>query len=40
MPDDGRLLDALLDFAPDDATRRKILVANPCRLLGLPEPTP
>jgi len=40
MPDDGRLLDALLDFAPDDATRRKILVDNPCRLLGLPDTTP
>ena len=40
MPDDGRLLDALSDFAPDEAMRRKILVANPCRLLGLPETTP
>jgi predicted TIM-barrel fold metal-dependent hydrolase len=40
MPDDGRLLDALFEFAPDDAMRRKILVDNPCRLLGLPETTP
>ena len=40
MPDDGRLLDALFEFAPDDAVRRRILVDNPCRLLGLPEPTP
>lgn len=35
MPDDGVLLDALFDFAPDEADRRRILVDNPCRLLGL-----
>ena len=35
MPDDGRLVDALLDFVPDEILRRKILVDNPCRLLGL-----
>lgn len=35
MPDDGALLDALLDFAPDETDRRRILVDNPCRLLGL-----
>jgi len=35
MPDDGRLLDALFDFAPDEETLRKILVDNPLRLLGL-----
>lgn len=40
MPDDGRLLDALFDFAPDEAVRHGILVSNPCRLLGLPEATP
>jgi predicted TIM-barrel fold metal-dependent hydrolase len=40
IPDDGRLLDALFEFAPDDAVRRKILVDNPCRLLGLPDITP
>ncbi len=33
MPDDGWLLDCLLDFAPDEAVRRKILVDNPTRLL-------
>lgn len=37
MPDDGGLLDALFAFAPDAAVRQNILVANPRRLLGLPE---
>jgi predicted TIM-barrel fold metal-dependent hydrolase len=32
MPDDGDLVDLLADFAPDDATRDRILVANPERL--------
>ena len=32
MPDDGDLLDHLTDFAPDEATRNRILVANPARL--------
>lgn len=32
MPDDGDLLDVLVDFAPDEATRNQILVANPERL--------
>ena len=35
MPDDGKLVDALFDFAPDDATLRRILVDNPNRLLAL-----
>jgi len=35
MPDDGKLVDALFEFAPDDATLKKILVDNPLRLLGL-----
>lgn len=35
MPDDGKLLDALFEFAPDEAMRKKILVDNPCRLLAL-----
>ena len=34
MPQDGALLDKLADWAPDEATRRKILVANPERLYG------
>jgi D-galactarolactone isomerase len=32
MPDDADLLDLLLDWAPDDATRKKILVDNPAEL--------
>ena len=35
MPDDGRLVDALFDFVPDNSLRRKVLVSNPERLLGL-----
>ena len=33
-PDDTELLDLLLDWAPDAATRQKILVDNPTRLYG------
>ena len=33
-PDDADLLDLLLDWAPDDATRKKILVDNPAKLYG------
>jgi 2-pyrone-4,6-dicarboxylate lactonase len=32
MPDDGDLLDQLVEFAPDEATRNRILVTNPARL--------
>jgi predicted TIM-barrel fold metal-dependent hydrolase len=32
MPNDGDLLDYLLDYAPDEAVRKKILVDNPARL--------
>jgi len=35
MPDDGKLLDALLGFIPDDGLRHRILVDNPRRLLNL-----
>jgi predicted TIM-barrel fold metal-dependent hydrolase len=35
MPDDGHLLDLLLDWTPDEATRRKILVETPERLFGV-----
>jgi D-galactarolactone isomerase len=31
-PDDAAMLDLLLDWAPDDATRKKILVDNPAEL--------
>lgn len=34
MPDDGDLVDLLADFAPDEATRDRILVDNPERLYG------
>ena len=33
-PDDAVMLDMLLDWAPDEATRRKILVDNPAKLYG------
>jgi D-galactarolactone isomerase len=33
-PDDADLLDLLLEWAPDDATRRRILVDNPAALYG------
>lgn len=34
MPNDGDLLDLLLDWAPDEALRKKILVDNPAELFG------
>jgi D-galactarolactone isomerase len=34
MPDDADLLDVLLDWAPDEAIRKKILVDNPAELYG------
>jgi D-galactarolactone isomerase len=37
-PDDGPLLDLLLDWVDDDATRRRILVDNPAELYGFPPP--
>jgi D-galactarolactone isomerase len=33
-PDDAVLLDVLLDWVPDEAVRRRILVENPARLYG------
>jgi D-galactarolactone isomerase len=33
-PDDAVLLDLLLDWAPDDAARRRVLVDNPAELYG------
>jgi len=33
-PDEADLLDLLLDWAPDEATRRRILVDNPAELYG------
>ena len=37
-PDDARLFDLLLAWAPDDATRHRILVTNPQALYGFPGP--
>jgi D-galactarolactone isomerase len=34
VPDDAVMLDMLLDWVPDDAVRKKILVDNPARLYG------
>lgn len=34
VPDDAVLLDMLLDWAPDEATRRRILADNPAHLYG------
>jgi predicted TIM-barrel fold metal-dependent hydrolase len=34
MPDDGHLLDLLMEWTPDEAVRRKILVETPQRLFG------
>jgi D-galactarolactone isomerase len=33
-PSNAAMLDLLLDWAPDEATRRRILVDNPTRLYG------
>jgi len=38
MPNDGDLLDLLLDWVPDAATRNRILVDNACALYGFPSP--
>src|SRR5258706_133533 len=34
MPDDANLLDLLLEWAPDERVRRRILVDNPAELYG------
>ncbi len=36
LPDDAMLLDLLLDWAPDENLRRRILVDNPAMLYGFP----
>lgn len=36
IPNDGLLLDLMLDFAPDEPVRKRILVDNPARLFGFP----
>jgi predicted TIM-barrel fold metal-dependent hydrolase len=32
MPDDGEVVDYLLEFVPDETNRRKVMVDNPKRL--------
>jgi predicted TIM-barrel fold metal-dependent hydrolase len=32
MPDDGDLVDLLVDLIPDEATRQRVLVDNPAML--------
>ena len=34
VPNDGDLMNIMMDFAPDEAVRKKILVENPARLFG------
>jgi predicted TIM-barrel fold metal-dependent hydrolase len=34
QPDDAELLDLLLEWAPDDSVRSKVLVTNPAKLYG------
>ena len=34
MPDDGDLIDLLLDWAPEQAIRNRILADNPAKLYG------
>jgi D-galactarolactone isomerase len=36
QPDDGGLLDLMLDWAPDEKVRQQIFVDNPARLYGFP----
>jgi 2-pyrone-4,6-dicarboxylate lactonase len=38
MPNDGDLLDLMLEWVPDEATRNRILVDNACVLYGFPKP--
>jgi predicted TIM-barrel fold metal-dependent hydrolase len=36
MPNDGDLVDLIAQWVPDEATRKRILVDNPCALYGFP----
>jgi predicted TIM-barrel fold metal-dependent hydrolase len=40
MPNDGDLMNIVLDFAPDEAIRKKVLSDNPARLFGFPQAEP
>ncbi len=37
MPDAGKLFELFHTWTPDDATHRRILVANPAKLYGFPD---
>ena len=37
MPDDGKLMDLFMEWTPDAALRKKILVTNPARLYDFPK---
>ena len=39
MPDDGELCDAFFLACPEDEARRQVLVHNPARLYGFPDPS-
>jgi predicted TIM-barrel fold metal-dependent hydrolase len=39
MPNDGDLLDLMLEWAPDEAVRNRILSDNARRLYDIPPPT-
>jgi len=36
MPNDGDLVDIMLQWVPDEATRNRIFVDNPAELCGFP----
>jgi 2-pyrone-4,6-dicarboxylate lactonase len=38
MPNDGKLVDAIAEIAPDEATRHRMLVDNPAELFGFEKP--
>jgi len=38
MPNDGDLVDLIPEWIPDEMTRKRILVDNPCALYGFPKP--
>ena len=40
VPNDGDLMDLLAEFAPDERTRRKLLVENPAALYGFDRANP
>ena len=39
MPDDGQLVDLIAEIAPNETTRRRMLVDNPAKLFGFAQPS-